>query len=132
MKVYESANIRNVVLVGHQGAGKTMLSEAMLFSGGAIGRLGSIADHSTVSDFDAAIAQIQERFGRAATVAQLPGSAKSVVDLVAMKQFTANDKGKHAISDIDAALKDDADTLRNTLVEAVAENDEQLTLEYLE
>jgi len=51
MKVYESANIRNIALVGHQGAGKTMLTEAMLFSTGAVNRLGTIGDHSTVSDY---------------------------------------------------------------------------------
>ena len=43
MKVYESGDIRNVVLVGHQGAGKTMLGEAMLFASGAINRMGSRA-----------------------------------------------------------------------------------------
>ncbi|EMY35885.1 elongation factor G [Arthrobacter crystallopoietes BAB-32] len=44
--------IRNVVLVGHSGAGKTMLVEAMLAATGAITRLGSLADGTTVSDAD--------------------------------------------------------------------------------
>jgi elongation factor G len=44
--------IRNVALVGHRGAGKTSLHEALLFEAGAIGRLGSVADASTVSDAD--------------------------------------------------------------------------------
>ncbi len=51
MKVYNTADIRNIALVGHQGAGKTMLAEAMLFSTGAISRMGSIDDRSTVSDY---------------------------------------------------------------------------------
>jgi elongation factor G len=50
MKVYEPAAIRNITLVGHQGSGKTMLAEAMLFATGGIGRMGAIADGSTVSD----------------------------------------------------------------------------------
>jgi len=44
--------IRNVVLVGHRGAGKTSLHEAMLFEAGATNRLGSVPDRSTVSDSD--------------------------------------------------------------------------------
>jgi len=44
--------IRNVVLLSHQGAGKTSLAEFMLFTSGAIQRLGSVADGTTTSDYD--------------------------------------------------------------------------------
>ena len=42
--------IRNVALVGHRGSGKTSVNEALLFEAGAVNRLGSVADGTTVSD----------------------------------------------------------------------------------
>ncbi len=48
----QGENIRNIAVVGHSGEGKTTLCEAMLFNGGAIDRMGKVADGTTVSDFD--------------------------------------------------------------------------------
>ena len=52
MKAYATDTIRNVGLYSHVGAGKTSLAEAMLFATGAINRLGSVDNGSTVSDYD--------------------------------------------------------------------------------
>ena len=52
MKEYTSESIRNVVLVSHSSAGKTMLAEACLHVTGGITRLGKIEDGTTVADFD--------------------------------------------------------------------------------
>jgi elongation factor G len=52
VKVYDSANIRNVVLVGHGKAGKTSLVSAMLYTSGATQRLGRVDDGSAPTDYD--------------------------------------------------------------------------------
>jgi elongation factor G len=52
MQQYGLENIRNVVLLSHCGAGKTSASEAMLFTAGAITRLGNVEDGTTTSDYD--------------------------------------------------------------------------------
>jgi elongation factor G len=52
VKTYPVERIRNVGLFSHGGAGKTSLSEAMLYSSKAISRLGRVEDGNTVSDWD--------------------------------------------------------------------------------
>ena len=45
-------DIRNIAIVGHSGEGKTTLTEAILFNGGSIERMGKVESGTTVSDFD--------------------------------------------------------------------------------
>ncbi|MGD1996074.1 MAG: elongation factor G [Anaerolineae bacterium] len=52
MKEYATENLRNIALLGHGSSGKTSLVESMLFSGGAIGRRGTVEEGTTVTDFD--------------------------------------------------------------------------------
>ncbi len=51
MNVYTTEKIRNVVLLGHGGAGKTSLAEAMGYLSGLTSRMGRVEDGNTISDF---------------------------------------------------------------------------------
>ena len=52
MKVYTTDRIRNVVILGHGGSGKTSLVEAMAYLSGVTSRMGSVSEGNTVSDYD--------------------------------------------------------------------------------
>ncbi|MFE9844257.1 elongation factor G-like protein EF-G2 [Streptomyces goshikiensis] len=62
------SSIRNVVLVGHSGAGKTTLVEALALTAGAVGRAGRVEDGGTVSDYD----EIEHRRQRSIQLSLVP------------------------------------------------------------
>ncbi len=85
--------IRNVALIGHRGAGKTSLHEALLFEAGMVNRLGRVEDGSTVSDFEAdeqaremsigASVSSFEHDGRKINLIDTPGDPSFVADTIA-------------------------------------------------
>lgn len=52
MAGYDAKNIRNIIMLGHSGAGKTSVAEHLLSEGGAIPKPGSVDDGNTVSDYN--------------------------------------------------------------------------------
>jgi elongation factor G len=225
MKSYATDKIRNLVLIGHGGTGKTSLAEAALFVSGAISRLGRVDDGTTASDFDPdeikrkvsinasllpvewkdcklnlidapgyadfigdaysglaaadaavivvcgasgvqvgteqawdmsgdkkiaravvinrldrenanfdeTLGQVQSMLSKRCVAVQIPiglqDAFKGVVDLVDMKAYMG-DKG--SVEDVPSDMAGQIETLRGQLIEAVAENDEDLLNKYLE
>jgi elongation factor G len=85
--------IRNVALIGHRGAGKTSLNEAILFEAGVINRLGRVEDGSTTSDSEpdeksremsigASVASF-EHSGRKINLIDTPGESSFIADTLA-------------------------------------------------
>ncbi len=69
MKQYPASRIRNIVLLGHGGAGKTTFAEAMLFNAKSTDRLGRVPDGNTTMDFDAE--EIRRKFSINTAIAAL-------------------------------------------------------------
>jgi elongation factor G len=92
LKQYAPGNIRNVALVGHQESGKTILAEALLFSAGAIHRLGKIEDGNTTMDHSPEEVQRQisihsgvascEHGGNKITILDTPGYEDFIGDVL--------------------------------------------------
>ena len=86
----EPGRIRNVVLVGHSGAGKTTLVEALLVATGTIPRAGRVEDGTTVSDFDEA--EIRQQRSISLTVAPFEhdGVKVNLLDSPGYADFTGD------------------------------------------
>ncbi|MCD8333600.1 MAG: GTP-binding protein, partial [Clostridiales bacterium] len=69
MKIYTTDKIRNVVVLGHGGAGKTTLVEAMAYLAGVTSRMGKVTDGNTISDYDKE--EIKRGFSISTSVVQI-------------------------------------------------------------
>ena len=102
MKTYDAKDIRNVLLVGHGGSGKTTLLEAMLFTSGAITRMGTVEDGNTVSDHD----PDEQRKGISVSLAMAPvewnGVKINVLDAPGYADFIGDVRS--AIRAVDAVI----------------------------
>ncbi len=85
--------IRNVALVGHRGAGKTSLHEALLFEAGVTDRLGSVSEGTTVSDSGADEQARQMSIGTALSSLQWDGRKVNLIDTPGEPSFVADALG---------------------------------------
>ncbi len=102
MNVYQTESIRNVVFLGHGGAGKTTLAEAVAFATGAINRMGKIADGNTISDYDKE--EITRQFSISASVVPVEWNGLKINILDAPGYFDFVGQMEDAMSVADAAV----------------------------
>jgi elongation factor G len=82
--------IRNVALIGHRGCGKTSLHEAMLYEAGATNRLGTVADGSTVSDYEPDEQERQMSIGASLASFEHEGREINLIDTPGEPSFVAD------------------------------------------
>src|ERR1700752_4120846 len=109
--------IRNVALVGHRGAGKTSLHEALLFESGATNRLGSVHEHTTVSDADPDEQARQMSISATLSSLQWQGRKINLLDTPGEPSFVADALGalrvcESAIFVVDAVMGVEPSTIR--------------------
>ena len=102
MEVFTTDRIRNVVLLGHGGAGKTSLVEAMAYLSGQTGRMGKISDGNTVSDFDKE--EIKRSFSIQTTVIPILWDNTKINILDTPGYFDFVGEAEEAVSVADAAI----------------------------
>src|SRR5919112_1126569 len=86
----QPAKVRNVVLVGHSGAGKTTLAEALLVATGTIGRMGRVEDGSTTTDYDDAELRQQRSVQLSLVPLEWDGSKVNLLDTPGYADFVGD------------------------------------------
>ncbi|MBL7198874.1 MAG: elongation factor G [Anaerolineae bacterium] len=102
MKDYRTEQLRNVVLLSHQGAGKTSLTESILFASGVLNRTGRVEDGNTVADFDPEEVERQMSLSASVVAVEWQGSKINILDTPGTFDFVG--EIKQAIRVVDGAL----------------------------
>jgi len=99
MGSYKIEDLRNVSLVAHSDAGKTSLTEAMLFNAGAINRMGSVAEGNTVSDYDPEEVRRKISVNTSVTPWEWEGRKVNLLDTPGYADFVGEVKGAIRVTD---------------------------------
>lgn len=102
MKEHKTEQVRNVVLLSHQSAGKTSLTESMLLASGALTRAGRVEDGNTVADFDPEAVERKISLSAAVVAVEWKGYKINVLDTPGTFDFVG--EVKQAVRVADSAL----------------------------
>ncbi len=106
MKEYATEQLRNVVLLGHGSAGKTSLTEALAFASGAINRMGSVEDGTTVADFDEEEIRRHISLNLALVPVEWKGCKINILDTPGYTDFVGEVKSAIRVADLALILVD--------------------------
>lgn len=84
---YASKDIRNILVAGHAGCGKTTLVEALLYMSGATERMGRVEDGTTASDFDPEEAKRKASLNSSVVPVELDGTKYNMIDVPGLFDF---------------------------------------------
>lgn len=106
MKVYDTASIRNVAVVGHGGCGKTQLVSSLLFSAGAVNRLGLVDDGTTVTDYDEEEIARKHTLGAALAHIEWNRTKINLIDTPGFGNFFADARAALRVADVALVVVD--------------------------
>ena len=106
MKEYKVEQLRNVVLLSHGGAGKTSLTEAMLYDSGGVSRLGKVDDGTTASDYDPEEIRRKISVNTSVVPCEWDGHKINVLDTPGYADFVGEVKGALRAADSAVVLLD--------------------------
>ncbi|MFH0798685.1 MAG: elongation factor G [Pseudomonadota bacterium] len=106
MKKYDTANIRNIALVGSKGVGKTTFVEAALFAAKATVRQGKVADGNSIIDYDPIEIDRRQSITSKVTPVEWKGVKINIIDTPGYSDFLGDAVGAIAVADIVVFLID--------------------------
>jgi elongation factor G len=99
MKEYTPDHLRNVSLIGHGGAGKTSVAEAMLFSAGSTTRLGRVEEGNTLSDYHPDEIERQISINTSLLFCEWKSNKINILDTPGYTDFTGEVKAALRVAD---------------------------------
>ena len=99
MKEYKSDEIRNIAIVSHARAGKTSLTEALLYDAGAIDKLGRVDNGTTVSDFDEEEIQRKTSIESSLCICEWKGCKINLIDTPGYSDFSGEQEAAIRVTD---------------------------------
>jgi elongation factor G len=104
MKEYTPDHIRNLALIGHGGAGKTSIAEAMLFSAGSTTRLGRVEEGNTLSDYHPDEIERQISINASLLFCEWKSHKINILDTPGYTDFTGEVKASLRVADTAVVL----------------------------